>query len=93
LPPRGCVTSGGFVWRDDQVYSNSCTHVAQEGRVLRKGDVVQILDPNPQEFNGPDAQCATNLFLNVQSVERPNLVGWVLEFTIEPLQPGERCPQ
>ena len=90
-PLVGCVTSDGFVWRDEQVYSNSCTHVAPEGRVLRRGDIVRILDPNPQQFNGPDEQCDTNFFLNVQSVDQPNLVGWVLEFSVEPLQPGESC--
>lgn len=93
-PQLGCVVYDGqlFVWQDNQVFSNTCDHVAQAGQVLFNGDIVEIIDNNLIQANGPDQSCDPHQFINVRSVEQPALAGWVIAFGIQPIQPGDVCP-
>jgi hypothetical protein len=87
----GCVTYNGllFVWRDDQVNSNTCDHSADY--VLVAGETVQIIDNIPIQANGPDELCLPGQFIKVKSDTQP-AEGWVFASGILPIQQGDSCP-
>jgi hypothetical protein len=45
---------------------------------LLAGDEVQILDANRIPVSGPDESCVNRDFIKIQSVERPEIEGWVV---------------
>ena len=90
-----CVSTEGilFVWQDAQVQTDSCTQFAQEGYALGNGDQVRILDNNAISVNGPDESCIANNFIKIQSIERPEIEGWVIANEITPpLSDGSCAP-
>jgi protein phosphatase len=79
-PPQfACVSSPLlFVWQDAQVQTTTCDQFAQAGYSLLAGDQVRILDANPISVSGPDESCVKRDFIKIQSVERPEIEGWVV---------------
>lgn len=78
-PPFACVSSPIlFVWQDTQIQSGECGQFAQEGYSLLAGAQVRILDANGIPVSGPDESCINRDFIKIQSVERPEIEGWVV---------------
>lgn len=91
-PQTGCVVRELlYVWREDQVRSNTCDHYAREGFDLRLGQQVLILDNNAIPGNGPDAGCRPGSFIKVQSMSNPAITGWVLAGGVQNIPAGESC--
>ena len=89
----GCVnTFGGFafLWTDDQIAASTCDLFA--GQELDHNDQVLILDGVARTVSGPDQSCESNEFIKVRSESNPEIEGWVLEYMIEFISPGEPCP-
>ncbi|MAU01033.1 MAG: hypothetical protein CL608_28140 [Anaerolineaceae bacterium] len=87
---RGCIiTSLLFIWTDEQIEANDCGQFATIA--IEGGQEVIVLEDSPVTVNGPDSGCQMNSYLKVQSVADPTIVGWALDFAIQPLEPGEVC--
>jgi protein phosphatase len=89
IQTRGCMIFNSFIWQDAQIEANSCDQFA--GATIASGQEVIILEDGITTVNGPDSACAVNSFRKVQSVSDPTLQGWVLDNSIQLLQPGESC--
>jgi PPM family protein phosphatase len=92
-PPLAYVSTEGqlFVWQDSQIQANTCGQFAQEGFVLQDGDQVRILNNNAISIAGPDETCLINDFIKIQSVDNPEVEGWVLANSLCLPRPEENC--
>jgi PPM family protein phosphatase len=86
LPPplRGRIIDLGFLWTDANIQANDCKQTAEVS--IPANAIVRILEETPLTVNGPDSGCFSNSFIKVQSVENPEISGWILEYNVEPLQ-------
>jgi hypothetical protein len=51
-----------------------------------------VLNPEPRDVRGPDNGCTLNPFINVQSVDNPEIEGWILSYIISTPSPSQGCP-
>jgi hypothetical protein len=89
-----CVEEGNrlFVWDDQQISAGNCTQVVQrEEFVLEPDEQVRILGEEPRSVSGPDSGCQTNEFIRIQSVNNPDVEGWVLANGLRRISPEESC--
>ena len=88
LPPplRGRVIDLGFLWTDENIQANDCKQTAEIS--ISANTIVRILEENPLTVNGPDSACLANSFIKIQSVEDPEIRGWILAYNVETLQPN-----
>ena len=85
-PSRGRIIGLGFLWSDESIQANDCQRTAETS--IPADTIVYILEDPLVTVNGPDSGCATNEFIKIQSVENPELSGWILEYNVESLQPN-----
>jgi serine/threonine protein phosphatase PrpC len=89
-----CVEEGNqlFVWDDQQMSAGDCSQVVQrEAFVLQPNQEVQILSEEIRSVTGPDAGCQTNEMIRIQSVDNPEVEGWVLANGLRRISPEESC--
>ncbi len=89
--PRGCTLfPNTFVWPSVAINSNDCARTITN-LALGPNEPVLILNATPVTALGPDRSCESHTFIEIQSETRPEIQGWVLEWQIQPLAPGESC--
>jgi serine/threonine-protein kinase len=89
-----CVEEGTqlFVWDDQQISAGNCTQIVQrEDFVLQPNQQVQILGEEVRSVPGPESSCQINEFIRIQSVDNPEVEGWVLENGLRRISPEESC--
>ena len=101
LPPSAtpalyaCVIAlPAYVWQDAQIeQAASCDHTVQDLEYsLEINQELLVLNPEPRDVRGPDNGCTLNPFINVQSVDNPEIEGWILSYIISTPAPGRGCP-
>jgi hypothetical protein len=65
--------------------------VQREEFVLQPNQRVQILNEESRLVIGPDDDCQPNRFIRIQSVDNPDVEGWVLENGLRRISPEESC--
>lgn len=91
-----CINGFVFVWTDAQVDANRCGQFAGFGFELEADHEVEIVDSNARTVFGPgalsaDGSCQQGSFIKVRSMTRPEIEGWVFNYAVRELEPGESC--
>ena len=92
LPQRACIVSPDafvFVWQEAQLQAGDCEQFTPD--IIDNGTEVMIIDEEPRSVTGPDESCVVNNFIRIESVTGPPLTGWVLQNSVQPLEPGGSC--
>ena len=83
---RGRIINSSFLWTDENIQANDCNQLAEIS--IAMNTIVRILEEYSLTVNGPDSSCFVNSYIKIQSVEDPEIRGWIQEYNVEILQPN-----